>query len=82
MSFEAVVNFINTINQALAALKGLGDVMVYVGFTVLLVIGILAGIVYAAKVFRFIIANLTPRSFVLFLVAFAAVLVAVGAVIP
>ena len=81
MSTEAINNILNTFASALSGAKGLGDFLVYLGFGVLLVIGLVGVAVLAARLVK-IVFNLSPGSFLVFIAVFAVALVVVGVLLP
>jgi len=66
---------------ALSSAKGVGDVLVYAGFGILLVIGLIALSIFIVRGIKTIF-NMTPGSFVIFIVVFSIVLIIIGSVLP
>lgn len=81
MSGEALTNILNAFTAALSGAKGLGDFLVYLGFAVLLVIGLVGLGILLARLVR-VVFNLSPSSFLVFVAVFAVVLVVVGVLLP
>lgn len=81
MSIDAISNVVNAISSALSSVKGLGDVLVYVGVAVLLVIGIIGLTLLSIRLLKNVL-RLSPTSFIVFITVFAAILVVIGALLP
>lgn len=81
MSVEALTNIFESFASAISGAKGLGDFLVYLGFAVLLVIGLVGVAVLLARLVR-VVFNLSPSSFLVFIAVSALVLVVVGVLLP
>jgi len=81
MGFDALEVFGRAISNIASSLTGLGSMLVFAGFTILVIIGVAYGIYYLIKALK-MLPNLTVKEFVKYTVIFAVALVIVGILLP
>ncbi len=81
MGLETLYEIGRAFSEAFASVSGLGTILVLVGITILMIIGISVGLHMFIKLLKQI-PNMTIWEFVKFTVLFAVALIIVGIIIP
>ena len=81
MGLETLHMIGRAFSEAFASVSGLGAVLVLVGITILMIIGVSIGLYYLVKFIKEI-PNMTVWEFVKYTVIFAVALIIVGIIIP
>jgi len=81
MGLEALEVIGRALSNIADNLTGLGTILVFAGFTILVIIGVAYSIYYLIKALK-MLPNLTVKEFVKYTVIFAVALVIVGILLP